>query len=169
MRAVRGFASLLAVVMSVAAVAGKTPAPPTSVVGHYEGAIAIMGTELAIKVDFASGPQGLAASIDIPQQGARAMPLSNVGYRPPRVHFELPAGPGLATFDGEASGDRSRDVHAGRRGRHVPPPPAGARRPVAPAMPTPPPYREEEVTFTSPDGTFAGTLTSRRAPDRTPP
>ncbi len=88
------------------------------------------------------------------------MPLSNVGYRPPRVHFELPAGPGLATFDGEAKGDEiaGRFTQGGAAGEfHIRRQALGVL--VAPAASAPPPYREEEVTFTSPDGTFAGTLT----------
>lgn len=77
--------------------------PQSSVVGHWEGSIKIQGQELIIKVNFKSEPQGLSATIDIPQQKAKDLPLKEVRYQPPTVHFELPAGPGLAVFDGERS------------------------------------------------------------------
>ena len=152
---------VLSALAPAALAGGAQPAAPT-VAGHYEGAITIMGMQLAIKVDFADSAQGLTATIDIPQQGAKTVPLSKVSYRPPKVHFELPAGPGLATFDGEAHGDEITGAfaQAGATGefrlkRGAAPLPAPA---VSPST-TPAPYREEEVTFASPDGTFAGTLT----------
>ncbi len=72
-----------------------------SIVGHWEGSIKIQGQELMIKVDFKTADAGLEATIDIPQQSAKGLALKNVRYEHPKVHFELPAGPGLATFDGE--------------------------------------------------------------------
>jgi uncharacterized protein len=73
----------------------------STIIGHWEGNIKIQGHELNIKVDFKSADAGLSASIDIPQQNAKSLPLKNVRYEDPKVYFELPAGPGLATFDGE--------------------------------------------------------------------
>jgi dienelactone hydrolase len=72
-----------------------------SIVGHWEGSIKIQGQELIIDVDFKSVTDGLAATIDIPQQNAKGLALRNIRYQHPKVYFELPAGPGLATFDGE--------------------------------------------------------------------
>jgi hypothetical protein len=72
-----------------------------SIVGHWEGSIKIQGQELIINVDVKSAEAGLAATIDIPQQNAKGLSLKNVRYQHPIVHFELPAGPGLATFEGE--------------------------------------------------------------------
>jgi len=72
-----------------------------SVVGRWEGSIKIQGQELIINVDFKTTDTGLSATIDIPQQNAKGLPLKSVRYEDPRVHFELPAGPGLATFDGD--------------------------------------------------------------------
>jgi dienelactone hydrolase len=161
MRSVQMLVPFSTLIVSVALATVEAPAPPASVEGRYEGSITIMGMELAIKVDFATGPQGLAATIDIPQQGAKALPLFNVSYRSPRVHLELPAGPGLATFEGEASGDTIAGTftQAGTTGTfHLRREAHGTLAP--PATPVPPPYREEEVTFTSPAGTFAGTLTA---------
>jgi uncharacterized protein len=73
--------------------------------GHWEGAIAIIGSNLEIKVDFA-GTDPLTGTIDIPQQGANGLALLNVTYTPPAVHFELPSGHGTAVFEGELGGDK---------------------------------------------------------------
>lgn len=72
-----------------------------SIVGHWEGNIKIQGQELIINVDFKAVTEGLAATIDIPQQNAKGLALKNVRYQHPTVYFELPAGPGLAIFNGE--------------------------------------------------------------------
>ena len=60
-----------------------------------------MGGALNISVEFKAAPEGWRANIDIPQQGATGLALTSVRIEPPKVHFELPAGPGLAVFDGE--------------------------------------------------------------------
>lgn len=73
--------------------------------GTWNGAITIQGQELTINVHFATEEDTLTAKIDIPQQGATGLPLQNVSYEAPKVHFELAAGPGLATFDGEIQED----------------------------------------------------------------
>lgn len=73
--------------------------------GTWNGAISIQGQQLNINVHFATADDALSAKIDIPQQGATGIPLQNVSYEAPKVHFELQAGPGLATFDGELQED----------------------------------------------------------------
>jgi uncharacterized protein len=79
--------------------------PQTEPDGRWEGAINIMETDLGIIVTFISGAEEPAATIDIPQQGAMNLQLSNVRFENDSVHFELPAGPGLAVFDGKIEGD----------------------------------------------------------------
>lgn len=68
--------------------------------GDWEGAISIGGMNLGIAVHFSQVDAQLKATIDIPQQGAHNLPLQNVKFNQPQVYFELPAGPGLAVFDG---------------------------------------------------------------------
>jgi len=77
----------------------------SAIVGHWEGDIKIQGQELLIKVDFKSSGDTLVATMDIPPQNAKNLPLKNIRFQFPRAHFELPAGPGLATFDGELKDD----------------------------------------------------------------
>ncbi len=69
--------------------------------GHWTGAIQIQAVELGIQVHFSAD----GSTIDIPQQGAAGLPLKNVFLRNDSLHFELPAGPGLAIFDGVMGGD----------------------------------------------------------------
>jgi hypothetical protein len=81
--------------------------------GVWVGAISVVGQELNIMVTFKQEGDSLSATIDIPQQMALGLPLRNVSWRPPKTHFELPAGPGLAVFDGTIKGDSvSGGVHA---------------------------------------------------------
>jgi len=128
--------------------------------GRWEGAISIMGSNLGIVVVFETAGEDLTARIDIPQQGAAGLALANVSYDDPEVHFELPATQGTAVFDGLRSSDSigGTFTQAGYTGTF------SLNRAGAPAAgPTavepPPPYAEEEVTFTNGDVTLAGTLT----------
>jgi pimeloyl-ACP methyl ester carboxylesterase len=149
----------------VAALLSLAPAVPAAAQqppdGRWEGAILVLGTELGIGVAFRTGETGLAATIDIPQQGAKDLPLINVRYEAPRIHFELQAGPGLAAFDGTRAGDSITGTfaQAGVTGTfrltRAAVDTAGAAAPAADA----PPYHEEEVTFTHGEVTLAGTLT----------
>lgn len=76
-----------------------------SIVGHWEGAINILGQQLTIMVDFKTSGDSIAGTIDIPQQGAKSLALKNIRHERTKVYFELPAGPGLAKFDGELKAD----------------------------------------------------------------
>ena len=135
------------------------PAPQAGLAGRWEGHIAVAGTELAIIVNVTEVGGGFAATIDIPQQMAKGIPLANLRHQPPKVHFELPAGPGLAVFDGEMKGDTIAGTfeQAGVKGTFELKR-AGAVQAPPPPEP-PPPYKEEEVKILSGPNTLAGTLT----------
>lgn len=129
--------------------------------GHWKGAIELPGAALEIRVVFSGGSAGLSATIDIPQQGASGLPLQEVRREGASVHFELAAGPGLATFEGKLQGNDiegtfmqagvSASFHLRR---------AAAENPVAGKPEAPLPYREEEVTFSNGPVRLAGTLTT---------
>lgn len=123
--------------------------------GRWEGAIKIAGQELAIVVTFAGDARAPKATIDIPQQGAKGLGLTNVRVDGPRVHFELPAGPGVAVFDGEAKGDEMAGTfeQGGTKGTF------DMKRGAAPLPEAPPPYKVEEVKIQHDGLTLAGTLT----------
>lgn len=148
---------------------GPTPAqaPPD---GRWDGAILVLGTELGISVAFTTVRDTLGATMDIPQQGAKDFPLVQVRWEAPRVHFELQGGPGLATFDGTLAGDSITGTfaQAGVTGTFRLRRAADSAGPAPGPDAPPPPYREEEVTFTSGDVTLAGTLTLPEGPGRHP-
>lgn len=125
--------------------------------GDWEGAIMLPGVDLGIIVRFATPENSLSATIDIPMQMAKGLPLTNVRADDPAVHFELPAGPGLAIFEGVISGDsitgdfRQAGIVAKFRLRR-------SAVPKPSEKPAHPPYREEEVRIPSGTITLAGTL-----------
>ncbi len=97
----------IALVLAVCALLSPTAlSAQASVEGHWEGAIALPGTALQIRVDFKNASGAWQANIDIPQQGAQGLALQAVRFAAPQVHFELPAGPGLAVFEGKLEGDK---------------------------------------------------------------
>ncbi len=98
---------LIALIMAACALAWPVAlSAQTGLEGHWEGAIELPGTALQIRIDFKSAGAAWQANIDIPQQGAQGLPLQAVRFAAPQVHFELPAGPGLAVFDGKLEGDK---------------------------------------------------------------
>ncbi len=149
------------------------PASPSSRAqspdGPWIGSISVGGTELKIMVTFLTKGDSLTATIDIPQQMAIGLALKNVSWRPPKTHFELPAGPGLAVFDGRirkdsVDGEFTQAGFAGtfrlERGKDV--------SVQASAPGPPPPYAEEEVAFHAGEVTIAGTLTVPRGKGKHP-
>jgi pimeloyl-ACP methyl ester carboxylesterase len=138
--------------------------------GRWEGSLTALGQNLEIGVTFEGAVTPLVARIDIPAQGAHGLQLQNVSFDPPRVHFELPAGPGLAVWDGLLRGDtiEGEFTQAGVAGTftlsRVPDTdtqeadtPTGVVRPGRPEDATPR-YRHEEVTFENGEIKLAGTL-----------
>jgi pimeloyl-ACP methyl ester carboxylesterase len=150
-------ATLLAVGMLAAGQLQGQTAPS----GRWEGAIVVLGSELGMSVDFTTGDSGLSATMDIPQQSAKGLPLRQVRYEAPTVHFELLGGPGLAVFEGTLDGDSivGSFSQSGVTGTFYLRPAGAAKSAVPPPPAEPVPYFEEEVTFTNGDVTLAGTLT----------
>lgn len=78
----------------------------TTITGHWEGAIQLPGAALAIQVDVKSEAAGkLAATITIPQQGARDMALSNVRFINGEFDFQIPNAPGNPQYRGKLTAD----------------------------------------------------------------
>jgi uncharacterized protein len=130
----------------------------TQIIGHWEGAISIMKSELGIKIDFKEVDKVIKGTIDIPMQNAFSLPLINIDAKLPMIHFDLQAGPGLASFDGKIIsdsivGDFSQAGMKGTFSIHK----GVASNSAVPPEP-PPPYVEEEVKIESGKITLAGTL-----------
>jgi len=130
-----------------------------SLEGHWEGAISIQGIQLEIRVDFKADQEGLKGTIDVPQQGGKGLALKNVRFEDPKVHFELPAGPTLAMFDGELKKDEVSGSFAQGPATGTFSLKRGAMPKAAPPAEEPVPYKQEAVGFTNGTVTLAGTLT----------
>ncbi|MGE0128465.1 MAG: serine hydrolase [Blastocatellales bacterium] len=77
-----------------------------SIAGHWEGAIKLPTGAINISVDFTAATGGkLSATITIPQQGAKDLPLSGVNFDNGEVTFGLPNVPGDPKFRGKLSAD----------------------------------------------------------------
>ena len=139
----------------------STPAlaqePNTGVEGRWAGSVVLPTGELPFSVTFETADGALAATMDIPVQGALGLPLTAVSYDDGRVHFELQASIGLAVWDGAFDGDRiggdfTQGVATGTF--------AIERAEVMEPEPEEPvPYREEEVSFENGEIHLEGTLT----------
>ena len=148
------FAVLATLVVLRPVAAGAQP----GVAGRWAGAIEVMGQKLQIAVSLAEEGGSLEGTIDIPQQGAKGLPLINLRAGGGAVHFELQAGPGnVAVFDGRRTGDTIAGTfeQAGVKGTFSmtqgSEPRTQAQAPV--------PYRQEDVQVTSGPIRLAGTLT----------
>lgn len=136
--------------------------------GHWEGEISIMNLNLGIRVDFTGAGDELKGTIDIPMQNAFSLPLQNIALKLPIVQFDLQAGPGVASFSGELSGDSiSGDFsQAGMAGtfrlrRAASSNAAGSVGPAAL-------YSEEEVSVQSGEIRLAGSLSMPKSPGSHP-
>jgi len=74
----------------------------SQVAGAWSGNLDAMGSLLKIKVVFSEKEGLYSGNIDIPQQNALGLRLSNISFAEPFINFELEAGPGnIAKFNGE--------------------------------------------------------------------
>jgi pimeloyl-ACP methyl ester carboxylesterase len=139
------------------------PVPVEGLTGPWEGAIAIMGQELKIIVHFSELAGALKATIDIPQQMATGLPLSQVKREGDKIHFELVAGPGVAVFDGSIAADAIQGdfLQAGIKGTfRVAPQSAKPESEAKEGEKSEPlPYKAEEIALTNGKVQLAGTLT----------
>ena len=135
------------------------------VAGHWEGHIEIPGQPIAVKVNFAIDESDWRGTIDIPAQGAKGLPLSEIHVAEEgegmRVKFSIRGVPGNPTFDGTLQGgvingtfSQGGVTFGFRLSREI------VSDPVRPQEPKPPfPYQIEEVAFQNGDINLAGTLT----------
>lgn len=77
-----------------------------SLKGKWEGAINLPGTTLNISIDFSKNTDGnWQGDIDIPLQGAKDLPLTNIKFAESTVSFDLPNVPGNPSFKGALAAD----------------------------------------------------------------
>jgi uncharacterized protein len=153
--------ALLSLSLSRLTAAQAAPAAPSPFAGHWEGAIQLPTGELQVMVDLTPGAAGWKGSIDIPQQGAKGLPLEKITVEGSHARFSIAGIPGAPIFDGEVKegairgtftqGQASLPFHLGRDADKP------ARRPQEPQPPFP--YTEEEVSYQNGSVRLAGTLT----------
>jgi CubicO group peptidase (beta-lactamase class C family) len=89
--------------------AGLAAGQQNSIAGHWEGAIKLPSGDLKISVEFTDAAGKLSATITIPQQGAKDLPLSDVAFdndsNKREVSFALAGVPGDPKFKGKLSAD----------------------------------------------------------------
>jgi pimeloyl-ACP methyl ester carboxylesterase len=121
-----------------------------SIEGHWEGTMTREGAALTVSFDLTKEAAGLKASFNSPTQRAMGIPLRNVTYTAPKVHFELVGDATTIIFEGELSGDtisgqfRENDARGTFSLRRV-----GA---------VPPTFKQEEVLFRNGEVMLSGTL-----------
>ena len=136
------------------------------VAGHWEGQIEIPGQPIPVKVDLAINDSDWSGTIDIPTQGAKGLPLTDIHVVEKdgslHVKFSIRGIPGNPTFDGELKDGAIRGpfsqggaTFSFRLSRDE-----VVSDPKRPQEPKPPfPYNIEEVAFQNGPVNLAGTLT----------
>ena len=141
--------SILALAFLVGLVVPSSAAQ-RSIGGHWEGVMVREGAELPVSFDFTNGATGLTASFNSPTQKAMGIPLRNVSYTTPKVHFELVGDATTNVFDGELTGDTIAGQF--REGD------AGGTFSIRRVDAKPHTFKQEEVSFRNGDVTLSGTL-----------
>lgn len=141
--------SILALALLIGLV-GSSSAAQNSIEGHWEGVMVREGAELPVSFDFTNQAAELTASFNSPTQRAMGIPLRNVSYTAPTVHFELVGDATTIDFDGELTGDtiagqfREGDAKGTFSIRRV-----NAK---------PPAFKQDEVSFRNGEVTLSGSL-----------
>ncbi len=145
----------------------KPDVKPSDIDGAWAGTLAIGATPLRVVVHFRNTADGLAATLDSPDQGAKNIPVASVTRVGPALKLDVRAVGG--TFEGTIDQPRTQIegtwTQVGRTTALVlsvvrDPATLVARRPQTPSRPYP--YRDEEVAYVNsaaPNVTLAATLT----------
>ncbi len=166
-RLTRNFLPILLLLTPAFARAAEAPVadPSLKAAGHWEGEINLPqdAGKLQVMIDLREGA-AWTGTIDIPMQGAKALPLEEIAVQDGKVHFKIKGIPGAPTFDGTLTAAPAQSIQGTftqggaslsfRLGRDP------VVKPVRPQDPKPPfPYTAEEVTYTNGAVKLAGTLT----------
>ena len=143
------------------------PAPPSDIDGTWLGTIDMGGVKLRIVFHIVNTQDGLTATADSPDQGAKGMPVNSVTRSGDKLKLEMKQLG--AAFEGKISPDRTAiDGTFSQGGGQIPlvlkatKETAAVVEPKRPQNPAKPyPYREEEVAYRneSADLKLAATLT----------
>ena len=92
-------------VVATAILAIPSLANAQSLEGKWEGSLSAAGMALDITVNFDGEGDALSATIDIPAQGAVAVPLLVQSHEHPNITFVINGVPGTPTFSGTHEAD----------------------------------------------------------------
>jgi len=139
---------------------------PSDIDGAWSGAIAVGEMKLRAVFHIVNTPDGLKATMDSPDQGAKGIPVTTVTRDGATLKMEVKSINGV--YEGKISDDKSSATGTWTQGRQSLPllltrgKDAAAAEPRRPQNPVRPfPYREEEVSYENrvQGDTLAGTLT----------
>ncbi|HYX26214.1 MAG TPA: hypothetical protein VFC23_18825, partial [Thermoanaerobaculia bacterium] len=116
--------------------------------GHWEGAVARLGSVQPIQVDFREQDGKLGATVDVPERSLVGIPAEAVEYNPPTLRLKFLYGEATLRVDAET------EEMTGVIPTWQPEVRVHLKRAEAPA----PDFREEEVRFASGSLSLAGTL-----------
>ena len=116
--------------------------------GHWEGAVARLGSVQPIQVDFREQDGKLGATVDVPERSLVGMPAEAVEYTPPTLRLKFLYGEATLRVDAETE-EMTGVIPAWQPEVRI-----HLKRAEAPA----PDFREEEVRFASGSLSLAGTL-----------
>jgi len=127
---------------------GTVSAETYSILGHWEGAVARLGSVQPIQVDFREQDGKLVATADVPERGLVAMPAETVEYTPPTVRLKFLYGDATLRVDAETE-EMTGVIPAWQPEVRI-----HLKRAEAPTAD----FREEEVRFPSGTLSLTGTL-----------
>jgi dienelactone hydrolase len=127
---------------------GAVSAETYSLLGHWEGAVARLGSVQPIQVDFREQEGKLVATVDVPERGLVAMPAETVEYTSPMLRLKFLYGDASLRVDAETE-EMTGVIPAWQPEVRL-----HLKRAEAPAAD----FREEEVRFPSGALSLAGTL-----------
>lgn len=123
----------------------------TPLTGSWVGAATHRGADLATTVRFFQNAQGIGATISTPDAYQLDVPLRNVRYDHPNVHFEIEEAGERLIFDGKRDGESiTGTIRGGELRAEV----TLKRSNAEPALN----YAREEVSFRNDDTKLSGTL-----------
>jgi CubicO group peptidase (beta-lactamase class C family) len=109
MRALRPASAALFIALMLTVFSFTQAAPAQDLAGHWEGAIELPGTKLAVDIDIAKLADGTwKGDISIPLQNAKDLPLAGIKVEGANVSFVISGVPGDPTFKGQMNPDGSK-------------------------------------------------------------
>lgn len=143
--------------LGVLFILARAGAEPYALAGHWEGAVARLGSIQRIEVDFREQDGKLVATVDVPERGLVAMPAETVEYNPPALRLKFLYGDASLRIDAETE-EMTGVIPAWQPEVRI-----HLKRAEAPALD----FREEEIRFFSGPGgalSLAATLVQPLVP-----